>query len=109
VAWNQTHEDPDIALDLVLLDQFLTNLTAHGAVADQGLATCPNGYDPNPPGYGSNDEGWGDEGRQRQSYACSTGRSGDAGWLLIAAALGLVLRRRARAPIAAARRPRSDS
>jgi hypothetical protein len=32
-AWNATHEDPDIAADLTLIDLYLANLATHGATA----------------------------------------------------------------------------
>src|SRR6185503_2304204 len=38
VAWNQRHEDPDIAADLALVDQYLANLRAHGAGGQHALS-----------------------------------------------------------------------
>jgi len=40
-AWNRDHEDPDLAADLVLVDQYLANLRAFGGVDDTAtVATC---------------------------------------------------------------------
>lgn len=93
-AWNRTHEDPDLAADIVLIEQYMANLRAHGAVGrDRAVATCPgvDPYDPDP------NRPVGPDGDD-QRYACSTG--GAAGGLPIvlgaACALGACARRRRR-------------
>ncbi len=101
VAWNQTHEDPDIGFDLVLMDQFLANLRSTGATTDLPLSECPRsgggggwGSGGSNDGWGSGDEGWGND--QQQSYACSAGHGGTAGLVIIGAVLVAVRRRRRR-------------
>jgi Ca-activated chloride channel family protein len=87
--WNKTHEDPDLAADVTLVDQYRANLTDHGAVAGASVTACATGeipypIDTPPGGY--------------RHYACSTG--GAAGGLPIAlAALAALVgpRRRRRA------------
>jgi hypothetical protein len=86
VAWNQTHEDPDIAADIALIDQYLANLANTGYGSDYPPAGAewddPNGgHGPNY-GVGSDYHG-----------ACNAGGS-PRGLLLIAAALLFVVRRR---------------
>ncbi len=94
VAWNLTHEDPDIGLDLALMDMFLANLRASGASGDVALASCSTG-DPYPPGYP--DDQWGDDQYDNQYRGCSTARGrGGVGGLVMLAAVLVGLRRRAR-------------
>ncbi|MBS1120788.1 MAG: Myxococcales trans domain protein [Deltaproteobacteria bacterium] len=92
VAWNQTHEDPDIALDLALLDQFLGNLGERGGHPDQGLATCPRATDPYPPACTGRDCEQGNDLR----CGCSTGRGGTTGLVIVGAVLAVMRRRRRR-------------
>jgi MYXO-CTERM domain-containing protein len=87
VAWNQTHEDPDIQADIDLIDLYLTNLRAHGATGDTSLATC-GADDP----YGDNDPYYGDDYEYDQ-VACSAGGN-PQGLLVILVGLGLARRRR---------------
>ena len=87
-TWNATHEDPDLAADITLADQYLANLRAHGAPAEQPLNGCADATDPYQPGG----NGLGYEGNQHVVYACSAGGAG--GGLPIALALLLVRRRR---------------
>lgn len=96
-AWNQRHEDPDIAADLALVDQYLANLRAHGAGGQHALSACPVAVDP----YGDPPVGVppiDDVDRYPRGYACSAG--GASGGLPIAlgalAAVGLRRRRRPR-------------
>lgn len=80
-AWNGTHEDPDIAADLGLIDQYLTNLRAQGATGGTELATCAAATDP----YG---DGYGYYGDDTMAMGCSaTGAGAHGGWLAILAAL----------------------
>jgi hypothetical protein len=55
-AWNTTHEDPDLAADLVLVDQYLANITKHGGSEYGGtgsggrpIASCPTAIGPDGP------------------------------------------------------------
>jgi Ca-activated chloride channel homolog len=87
-AWNRTHEDPDLAADLVLVEQYMANLRAHGGRERDAVGGCPDDpYDRYPGGPHPIDS---DEDRD-YIYACSSG--GAAGGLPIAlgalAALGL--------------------
>jgi Ca-activated chloride channel family protein len=86
-AWNQAHEDPDITADIALIDMYLANLRAHGAIGESSLATC--GAD-NPYGDGYYDGG------HDHHYACSAG--GNPRGLVVIALAGLIaVRRRRRA------------
>ena len=96
-AWNQRHEDPDIAADIALVDQYLANLRARGAGGQHALSACPVALDP----YGDPPVGdlpIDDVDRYPRGYACSAG--GASGGLPIAlgalAAVGLRRRRRPR-------------
>jgi Ca-activated chloride channel family protein len=90
LAWSETHEgDPDLAADIVLIDQFLANLRATGAQTDASLASCPNADNPYPTGDYPYDDNYG------HGMACSTGHA-NAGWLAILGALFVVVRRRRR-------------
>nr|MDQ3367357.1 VWA domain-containing protein [Myxococcota bacterium] len=76
-SWGERYtSDDDIAADLILLDRFLANLHARGAITDVPLASCPNVGQPYPPNpdYGyDHDHGHGHAG-------CSTtGAAGGAG------------------------------
>ena len=107
-AWNKSHEDPDIAADLMLIDQYLANLTAHGASgpgAERALSSCPSvgalygdggDLEPLPPPPvplpTPIDD---DRGYRHNEYACSAGGpAGGAPIFLALAALGLRRRRR---------------
>jgi Ca-activated chloride channel homolog len=92
-AWNRSHEDPDIAADLMLVAQYLENLRARGAVGERSVATCPSANDPyepidfEPQPIDTVDD-------YPNHWACSTG--GGAGGLpvLLAALAAIRLRRR---------------
>jgi len=87
-GWNQSHEsDPDIAADLVLIDQFLANLRANGAVTESTLASCPTADNPYPDDYPTD--------YNDRNMACSSSR-GSTGWLVILGAMLVVIRRRRR-------------
>ncbi|HEX7843142.1 MAG TPA: VWA domain-containing protein [Kofleriaceae bacterium] len=93
--WNRSHEDPDLAADLMLVDQYHANLGAKGAIDDERpITACPVASDPYRPipvdGYPVDDV------NPPVHYACSAG--GASGGLPIAfVGLALVLRRRRRA------------
>ncbi len=90
-AWAERHADPDIDADLVLLDQFVTNLRNHGATSERELATCPSADDPyGDPGYGEDyyGDGYG------HGPGCMSASKGGTGWLLAALATLFVARRR---------------
>jgi Ca-activated chloride channel family protein len=54
-AWNTSHEDPDIAADLTLVDQYLSNITEHegseygGTGSGRPIASCPTALSPDGP------------------------------------------------------------
>jgi Ca-activated chloride channel family protein len=50
VAWNLKHEDPDLAADIALVDQYLQNLEDYGADLHDATAQCAAGpgHDPQP-------------------------------------------------------------
>jgi Ca-activated chloride channel homolog len=39
-AWNASHEDPDLAADLMLIDQYLANLAAHHRIDERAIGSC---------------------------------------------------------------------
>ncbi len=92
IAWNTTHEDPDIAADLMLIQQYLSNLRERGATTQIELSTdtCPRSGEPYQPGYPEDDTQGG------AGYgACAAGRA-NTGWLAMLGAALLVVRRRRR-------------
>jgi Ca-activated chloride channel family protein len=104
-VWNQDHNDPDLAADLMLVDEYLANLAAQGASATPpDLAFCtgtggsPGGVvsTPPPPLPTPVDSEPLPEHRRAALLACSAGRA--SGGLPIAlgalAAVGLRRRRR---------------
>jgi Ca-activated chloride channel family protein len=90
VAWNQRHEDPDIAADLMLIDMYIANLRAHGATASEPTLSSCAGAD-NPYGDEVIDDYEGGHGHQ---HACSAG--GNPRSLLVVVLAGLVALRRRR-------------
>lgn len=90
-AWNRSHEDPDLAADLMLVDEYRANLTSYvGAGGPRAVGSCPTAGSPYPPGFP--DEPRGSDVRR---YACSSG--GASGGLPVAlVALAACLRRRRR-------------
>jgi Ca-activated chloride channel homolog len=95
VDWNRTHEDPDTAADLMLIDQYLANLREHGANpgSERAVSSCATGSQPYPDGPYVPDDATND---RVPYFGCSAG--GPAGGLPILlgafAALGLRRRRR---------------
>ncbi len=94
VAWAERHPDPDIDADLVLLDQFVANLRAHGATQERSLDSCPTADDPyGEPDYG--DDYYGDD-YHHGHYGCMSASKGGAGWLMLVGATVFVAARRRR-------------
>jgi MYXO-CTERM domain-containing protein len=88
-TWNATHEDPDIAADIQLLDMYIANLAERGAYADTSIATCgaDNPYGDEPGYYYGDDQ---------QVYGCSAGGNSRGPVLLLIAAVFVTRRRRRR-------------
>jgi MYXO-CTERM domain-containing protein len=98
-AWNLGHQDPDLTADLMLVDEYRTNLQHYtGTDGPRALGECPAAGSPYPPpggvpvdepptgGYGGSDV---------RRFACSSG--GASGGLPVAlVALAACLRRRRR-------------
>jgi Ca-activated chloride channel family protein len=95
-GWNRSHEDPDLAADLTLIDQYQANLRAKGAASDaRPITACPVAGDPYGPPVGGVPIGVPDD-YPHARYACSTGgASGGLPIALVGLALGLRRRRRA--------------
>jgi len=95
VTWNAAHEDPDTAADLMLIDQYLANLTARGAgTTERAIASCPTAAGPGelPVPIGVDNPV---NESPRYGMACSTGGPG-GGLPLVLGALVALRRRRAR-------------
>jgi Ca-activated chloride channel family protein len=89
LAWNATHEDPDITADVALIDLYIANLRTHGATSESSLTTC--GAD-NPYGDDVVDPY---EGTDHQ-YACSAGGNPRSLLVVVLALATLLLPRRRR-------------
>ncbi|HUS32819.1 MAG TPA: VWA domain-containing protein [Kofleriaceae bacterium] len=89
-TWNSTHEDPDIAADIQLIDLYLTNLRTYGGTGDTASGTCAS--DP----YGD-DYGDGYYGDDTYNGACMSAGGNSRGVVLIVLAVAFVVRRRRRA------------
>lgn len=94
VAWNTRHEDPDTAEDLMLIDQYIANLRAHGATTEGTayLGSCPEAQDPY---YPDGPYGYGDDEVDGRVMYCSSGKAG-AGWVVMLGAVLFAVRRRRR-------------
>ncbi len=94
IAWNESHEDPDVAADLALIEQYLTNLRAHGAreVTASTLASCPKADEPYYPDYDYGDDYY-EDGHSHGMY-CSAGGKASSGWLVLLGAVLFAVRRR---------------
>jgi Ca-activated chloride channel family protein len=105
-AWNTTHEDPDLAADLMLVDQYLANIAAHGGGSYGGsggarppIGSCPTAIGPDgpPPPVDGVPIGIDDEPPPHYTgLACSTGGATGGLPILLAAAAAAGLRRRRR-------------
>jgi len=100
-TWNAEHEDPDLAADLMLVQQYLANLRAHYVgIEPPAVAACATGVDVPPPTPTPlpDDPMTPTANREHGLYACSAG--GAAGGLPIAlgafAVVGLRRRNRRR-------------
>jgi Ca-activated chloride channel family protein len=89
--WNRTHEDPDLAADIVLVEQYQANLRAHGADRTEARGCPVVGPDPVPFPVEPIDEG----GRT-PLYACSTGGAGTGLPIALGMLVALAVRRRRR-------------
>jgi len=92
--WNRSHEDPDLAADLTLVEQFRANLLEKGAFDDERpLSVCPIAGNPYEPIGGLPIDTI--DHPYPHHYACSSG--GAAGGLpIVLGALAVGLRRRRR-------------
>ena len=90
--WNRTHEDPDIAADLTLLDEYRANLAEYAGGAPRAVTECPVATDPYEPIETRPIDDY-----PRHGLACSTGGAGGAAPIALVA-LALVARRRRRQP-----------
>ncbi len=92
-AWNQTQENPDIAADLTLVTEFLTNLASVGAdtTNEYTASTCASG------GYNGGDD-WpdpiDDQPAPPQGFMCNA--SGTPMFALVPIALAVLAARRRR-------------
>jgi len=93
-AWNRSHEDPDIAADLMLVEQYLANLRARGAVGERALSSCPTANDPYDPVDFEPQPIDNVDTYHRHGYACSAGGASGGLPILLAALAALRLRRR---------------
>jgi Ca-activated chloride channel family protein len=92
MTWNATHEDPDIAADLMLIEMFLANLRANGAtIIEDSLAQC-GADDPYGDGDGYHDHD--DYGHDHHHAGCSAGGNPRSLVVVVLAAIALVRRRR---------------
>jgi Ca-activated chloride channel family protein len=93
-AWNASHEDPDLAADLMLVAQYRTNLQTYaGTAGPRTLGECSAAGEPYPPvdGVPIGEPG----GYGTRHYACSSG-SASGGLPIALVALAACLRRRRR-------------
>lgn len=87
-AWNATHEDPDIAADIELIDMYIGNLAEQAGTYEASLSSC-GADDP----YGEDGHYYG--GDDQHAYGCSA--SGNSrGLVLVLFAAAFVARRRRR-------------
>jgi hypothetical protein len=87
VTWNATHEDPDIAADIELMDMYLANLREHGTTSEASLATC------------GGDNPYGEGGYYYDDHAhmgCSAGGKSSRGLVIVVFAATIAVRRRRR-------------
>ncbi|HET9621568.1 MAG TPA: VWA domain-containing protein [Kofleriaceae bacterium] len=105
-TWNASHEDPDLAADLELVDKYLGNLTAHPVVgtypdgtaapsAPPALGTCVADGTP-PPDHGQGPEPTPIDPDTHDVVGCSAGGASGGLPVLIAAIAAIPLRRRRR-------------
>ncbi len=91
VAWNAAHEDPDIALDIELIDLYLANLREYGTTYEANIATCStDGLYTNDPSYGG--YAYGDD----HVHGCSATGKPSRGLVIVLFAAAFAVRRRRR-------------
>jgi Ca-activated chloride channel family protein len=98
-AWNLSHEDPDVAADLMLVDQYLANITAHGGGttgSGRPIASCPTAVGPDGPPVVVDPVQFDEPDEHYRGMACSTGGAAGGLPLLLAAVAAVGLRRRRR-------------
>jgi uncharacterized protein (TIGR03382 family) len=95
-AWNRSHEDPDIAADVTLIDQYLANLRARGVDGERTLSTCPAAGDPYGPPIGVDPLPIDEVDHYPRRYACSAGGASGGLPIMVGALLAVGLRRRRR-------------
>jgi Ca-activated chloride channel homolog len=94
IAWNRTHEDPDLAADIELVDQYIANLRAIGADrVDIDRVCAVSGPGPLPGPIDPIDER---PRRRHPLYACSAGGGAGAGLPIALGMLVALVRRRRR-------------
>jgi Ca-activated chloride channel family protein len=102
VAWNHDHEDPDLAADLTLVDQYLTNLheyLTNAPTSASGGTSCTVGLPvdqlppPGPKPLPDTDR----DDHHRRVYACSAGGATGGLPIVLGALAAVGLRRRRRA------------
>jgi MYXO-CTERM domain-containing protein len=102
-AWNTSHEDPDIAADLMLVDQYLANITAHGGGEYGGagsggrpIASCPTAIGPDGPPVTGQPVPIGESDDHYNGMVCSSGGATGGLPVLFGALAAVGLRRRRR-------------
>lgn len=97
IAWNRIHEDPDIAADVTLIDQYLANLRAQGPAAstERPISTCASAAGPYEPLEPQPIDVI-DDPYPRAPLACSAGGPTGGLPILLGALAALGIRRRRR-------------
>jgi len=106
-AWNHDHEDPDLAADLMLVDQYLANLHEYLTTTptdDAAIASCAVGSPGEPVGTppGPKPVDTPHDDPHHRLYACSAGGATGGLPIVLAALAAVGLRRRRRAARASA-------
>jgi Ca-activated chloride channel family protein len=89
-TWNTTHEDPDIAADIQLIDLYINNLRTYGGTGEATLDTCSGADDP----YGNGDDYYYGDDTQ---VGCMSAGGNSRGLVPILLAVAFVALRRRRA------------
>jgi hypothetical protein len=99
-AWNTSHEDPDIAADVMLVDQYLANIAAYGpgraATGPRPIAGCPTATGPDGPPLGVRTGVDEEPPAHYHELVCSSGSGAGGLPILFAAAAAVGARRRRR-------------
>jgi Ca-activated chloride channel family protein len=92
-TWNTTHEDPDMAADIKLADEYLANLRPYQYQSEPTLASCANGGYGSGSDYGSGSNNYyGGDAEPEGCYSVGNPR----GFIIIGLALVFAARRRRR-------------